>query len=51
MVAIYLQPHILKEISNSSNNEIVEQVKKKVKDRLLKKKHLKSKRCARKCRD
>lgn len=46
-----LQPHILKEISNSSNNEIVEQVKKKVKDRLLKKKHLKSKRCARKCRD
>lgn len=31
-----LQPHILKEISNSSNNEIVEQVKKKVKRQVIK---------------
>lgn len=31
-----LQPHILKEIRNSTNNEIVEQVKKKVKRQVIK---------------
>lgn len=31
-----LQPHILKEISNSSNNEIVKEVKKKVKRQVIK---------------
>ena len=47
-----LQPHILKEISNSSNNEIVEQVKKAMpeEESLYDVAEL-FKRCARKCRD